>query len=164
MRALFRKTTAVSVALDLNRLIEETRTLVHCEVIRHQILVQTDLAADLPQVVGDRVQLQQVLLNLLMNGIEAMKDVTDRPRVLLIQSRCDAAGAALVAVHDTGIGLEPQAEERIFDGFYTTKTEGLGMGLTICRMIVEAHVGRLWASAVAPFGSVFQFTLPPAHN
>lgn len=107
---------------------------------------------------------QQVLLNLLMNGIEAMKDVADRPRVLRIQSRRDAAGAALVAVHDTGIGLEPQAEERIFDGFYTTKPEGLGMGLTICRMIVEAHAGRLWASANTPFGAVFQFTLPPAYD
>ncbi|MDR3379649.1 trifunctional serine/threonine-protein kinase/ATP-binding protein/sensor histidine kinase [Cupriavidus basilensis] len=164
MRALFRKTTAANMALDLNRLIEDTSALVHCEVVRHQILVQTDLAADLPQVVGDRVQLQQVLLNLLMNGIEAMKDVTDRPRVLRIQSRCDAAGAALVAVHDTGIGLEPQAEERIFDGFYTTKPEGLGMGLTICRMIVEAQAGRLWASANTPFGAVFQFTLPPAYD
>lgn len=164
MRTLFSKASPPSVALDLNVLIDETRALVQCEVTRHQVRIHTDLAADLPQVMGDRVQLQQVLLNLLMNGIEAMKGVTGRPRVLCIQSRRDADGAARIAVHDTGVGLEPGAEQRVFDGFYTTKSEGLGMGLTICRMIVEAHAGRLWASAHAPFGSTFQFTLPAAHG
>lgn len=164
MRALFRKTTAVTVLLDLNCLIEDTKALVHGEVIRHQILVRTDLAPDLPSVVGDRVHLQQVLLNLMLNGIEAMKEVAGHPRELLIQSRRDASGAALVAVQDTGIGLEPQALERMFEAFYTTKAEGLGMGLAICRSIVEAHRGRLWASANAPFGAVFQFALPPHQN
>ncbi|WP_082016522.1 ATP-binding protein [Cupriavidus sp. IDO] len=164
MRALFRKTTAVTVLLDLNCLIEDTKALVHGEVIRHQILVRTDLAPDLPSVVGDRVHLQQVLLNLMLNGIEAMKEVAGHPRELLIQSRCDASGAALVAIQDTGIGLEPQAVERMFEAFYTTKAEGLGMGLAICRSIVEAHRGRLWASANAPFGAVFQFALPPHQN
>ncbi|WP_244222738.1 ATP-binding protein [Cupriavidus lacunae] len=164
MRALFRKTTAATVLLDLNGLIEDTRALVHGEVIRHQILVRTDLAPDLPSVVGDRVHLQQVLLNLILNGIEAMKEVAGHRRELLVQSRRDPSGAALVAVQDTGIGLEPQALELMFEAFYTTKAEGLGMGLAICRTIVEAHRGRLWASANAPFGAVFQFALPPHQN
>lgn len=163
MRALFRKTTAATVRLDLNGLIEDTRVLVHGELIRHQILVRTELAPDLPSVAGDRVHLLQVLLNLMLNGIEAMKEVTGHPRELLIQSRRDASGAALVAVQDTGIGLAPEALERMFEAFYTTKAEGLGMGLAICRSIVEAHRGRLWARANAPFGAVFQFVLP-AHE
>lgn len=106
---------------------------------------------------------QQVLLNLMLNGIEAMKEVAGHPRVLLIQSRRDASGAALVVVQDTGIGLAPGALERMFEAFYTTKAEGLGMGLALCRSIVEAHRGRLWARANAPFGAVFQFVLP-AHE
>ncbi len=161
MRALLKKTSAVKVRLDLDHLIEDTAALVQGELDRHHILFQTDLAPGLPSVVGDRVQLQQVLLNLIMNGIEAMKEVVaERPRNLLIGSRLDASGAVLIAVHDSGSGL-PKDVERVFETFYTTKAEGLGMGLAICRLIIEAHGGRLWASPNVPCGAVFQFTLPP---
>lgn len=161
MRALLKKTAAVTARLDMNTLIEDTIALIQGEVGRHQVLLRTELAPDLPPVVGDRVQLQQVLLNLMMNSIEAMKEVAERPRELLIRSRLDASGAVLVAVQDAGIGLEPQDLERVFQTFFTTKAEGLGMGLAICRLIVEAHGGRLWASPNVPCGAVFQFTLPP---
>jgi signal transduction histidine kinase len=99
-----------------------------------------------------------------MNGIEAMKEGAERPRELLIRSQLDESGAVLVAVHDTGIGLDPQNMERVFEAFYTTKPEGLGMGLAICRSIIEAHGGQLWASANEPRGAVFQFTLPSDWN
>jgi signal transduction histidine kinase len=114
----------------------------------------------LPPVRGDRVQVQQVLLNLVMNGIEAMKEVTDRPRELLIRSRPEASSHVLVAVQDSGIGLDEQRLERVFEAFYTTKREGLGMGLSISRSIIEAHGGRLWPVAHRDHGATFQFTLP----
>jgi C4-dicarboxylate-specific signal transduction histidine kinase len=160
VRALFRKTATITTRVDLNELIRDTVALVQGEMHRHRILLRTELAPDLPPVAGDRVQLQQVILNLVMNGLEAIKEGVERPRELLIRSQPDATGAALVAVHDTGIGLNPQHVERVFDAFYTTKPEGMGMGLAICRSIIEAHGGRLWASANAPQGAVFQFTLP----
>jgi PAS domain S-box-containing protein len=160
VRTLLKKTATVTALVDLNGLIEDSVVLVHGEVRRHRILLRTELAPDLPPVAGDRVQLQQVILNLVMNGIEAMKKVADRPRELLVRSRPDASGAVLVAVQDTGIGLEPQSVERVFEAFYTTKAEGLGMGLAICRSIIEAHGGQLWAEANEPWGAVFQFTLP----
>ncbi len=159
-RALLKKTATVTAPVDLNGLIEDSVALVQGEIRRHRILLRTELAHDLPPVAGDRVQLQQVLLNLVMNGIEAMKKVTDRPRELLIRSRRDPSEAVLVSVQDTGVGLEPQSAERVFEAFYTTKAEGLGMGLAICRSIIEAHGGRLWASANEPRGAVFQFILP----
>ncbi|MGO4158742.1 AAA family ATPase [Cupriavidus sp. YAF13] len=161
MRALLKKTAAVTARLDMNTLVEDTIGLIRGEVSRHQILLQTELAPDLPPVVGDRVQLQQVLLNLMMNSIEAMKEVAERPRELLIRSRLDASGTVLIAVQDAGIGLEPEDLERVFQTFFTTKAVGLGMGLAICRLIIEAHGGRLWASPNVPCGAVFQFTLPP---
>ncbi|WP_454735670.1 trifunctional serine/threonine-protein kinase/ATP-binding protein/sensor histidine kinase [Cupriavidus necator] len=160
MRGLLRKTAAVTVQLDLNELVKETITLISGEVSRHQILLRTELAPGLPLVAGDRVQLQQVLLNLLMNGIEAMTEVADRPRELVIRSLCAKPQAVRVAVEDAGIGLAPQVMERVFDAFHTTKAQGLGMGLTICQSLVESHGGRLWASANVPCGSVFQFALP----
>jgi PAS domain S-box-containing protein len=160
VRALLRKTATVKERLDLNELIRDTIALVHGQVRRHRILLRTELAQNLPPVVGDRVQLQQVLLNLVLNGLEAMKEVAERPRELLIRSQPDEAGAVLVAVQDTGVGLDPQQVERVFEAFYTTKPEGLGMGLAICRSIIEAHGGQLWASANKPRGAVFQFTLP----
>lgn len=161
MRALLKKTAAVTARIDVNPLIEDTIALVQGEVGRHQVVLRTALAPDLPPVVGDRVQLQQVLLNLMMNGIEAMKEVAERPRELLIRSHLDASGAVRVAVQDAGIGLAQKDLERVFQTFFTTKAEGLGMGLAICRLIVEAHGGRLWASPNVPYGAVFQFTLPP---
>ncbi len=147
--------------VDLNDLIQDTIALVQGEVRRHRILLRTELAPDLPPVVGDRVQVQQVLLNLVLNGIEAMKEVAERPRELLIRSRPRRIRTAvLVTVQDTGVGLDPQSVERVFEAFYTTKPDGMGMGLAICRSIVEAHGGRLWASANEPHGTIFQFTLP----
>ncbi|WP_244520113.1 PAS domain S-box protein [Sinorhizobium glycinis] len=160
VRGLLKKTAIVTAQVDLNGLIEDSIALVHGEVRGHRVLLRTELAQDLPPVVGDRVQLQQVILNLVMNGIESMKKVADRPRELMIRSRPEAAGMVLVAVQDTGIGLGPEDPERVFEAFYTTKAEGLGMGLAICRSIIEAHGGRLWAEANEPFGAVFQFTLP----
>ncbi|QRM34321.1 PAS domain S-box protein [Microvirga sp. VF16] len=159
-RALFRKTATITTRVDLNELIRDTVALVQGEVRRHRILLRTELAPDLPPVAGDRVQLQQVILNLVLNGLEAMKEGAERPRELLIRSRLDETGAVLVAVHDTGVGLDPQNMERVFEAFYTTKLDGLGMGLAICRSIIEAHGGQLWASASEPWGAVFQFTLP----
>ncbi|MFA1625052.1 PAS domain S-box protein, partial [Rhizobium mongolense] len=164
MRALIKKTAAVTARVDLNGLIEDAVALVQSELRRHRILLRTELADDLPPVAGDRVQLQQVILNLMMNGIEAMNEVADRPRELLITSRREASGAVLVAVHDTGTGFDPQSAEQVFAPFYSTKAEGLGMGLAICQSIIEAHGGRLWASAHEPSGAVFQFTLPSTQN
>ncbi|MDK1494712.1 PAS domain S-box protein [Sinorhizobium sp. 7-81] len=164
VRALLKKTATVTTQVDLNGLIEDSVALVHGEVRRHRIQLRTELAQDLPPIAGDRVQLQQVILNLVMNGIETMKNVADRPRELLIRSRADPSRAVLVAVQDTGVGLEPQSVERVFEAFYTTKAEGLGMGLAICRSIIEAHGGRLWARAIEPSGAVFLFTLPPGRD
>jgi signal transduction histidine kinase len=116
----------------------------------------------LPPVLGDRVQLQQVLINLVVNAIQAMASVTDRPRELLLRSREDEAGQALVAVQDSGIGIDPENESRLFDTFFTTKPDGVGMGLSICRSIVEAHGGKVSASRNPGPGTTFQFTLPSA--
>jgi signal transduction histidine kinase len=121
---------------------------------------RAELAAGLPPVRGDRVQLQQVILNLVMNGIEAMKELTDRPRELLIKSRLHESGKVLVGVRDSGVGLDPQSMDRLFEAFYTTKPDGMGMGLSISRSIIETHGGRLWATANGDHGATFQFTLP----
>jgi signal transduction histidine kinase len=109
---------------------------------------------------GDQVQLQQVVLNLIMNGVEAMSLVADRPRLLRIRARCEAPGSVLVAVEDSGTGLDPAIAERMFDPFFTTKGSGMGMGLSICRSIIDGHGGRLWASPAPHHGAVVQFTLP----
>jgi signal transduction histidine kinase len=160
VRGLLKKTATVTAQVDVNGLIEDSIALVHGEVRGHRVLLRTELAEDLPPVAGDRVQLQQVILNLVMNGIESMKKVSDRPRELLITSRSEASGMVSVAVRDGGVGLEAKDTERVFEAFYTTKAEGLGMGLAICRSIIEAHGGRLWAEAKEPWGAVFQFCLP----
>jgi signal transduction histidine kinase len=130
--------------------------------VKNGVSVRTDLAEGLPLIAGDRVQLQQVALNLIINGIEAMAAVGEAPRKLLISSRKHDAEGVLVAVADTGPGLAAGPLEQAFAAFYTTKPGGLGLGLSICRSIVEAHDGRLWASANEPSGAVFQFTLPAA--
>jgi signal transduction histidine kinase len=130
------------------------------EARQHRVSVRTDLAAGLPPVLGDRVQVQQVLLNLVMNGIDAMQAVTERPRALRIRAQPHESGTVLVAVQDAGIGLDPQSLARLFEPFYTTKPAGLGMGLAISRSIIEAHGGKLWASANSRYGATFHFTLP----
>jgi signal transduction histidine kinase len=160
VRSLIKKSLPVKTGLDLNDAIQEVLSLIAPEARRHAVLVQAALADGLPPVRGDRVQLQQVILNLAMNGIDAMKDVTGRPRELWIRSHTHEVGSVLVDVEDTGIGLEAESHERVFEAFYTTKAEGMGMGLSISRSIIAAHGGRLWPSANDEHGATFQFTLP----
>jgi signal transduction histidine kinase len=124
------------------------------------VALRTELALTPPMIQGDRVQLQQVIINLAMNGMEAMQSITDRPRELVIRSRLDEAQHVLVSVTDCGLGIPAENADLLFDAFYTTKSSGMGMGLSICRSIVEAHEGRLWATANAPHGATFQFALP----
>jgi signal transduction histidine kinase len=149
------------VQLDLNHVIDEVAKLVDREVVSHRVALRLDLATDLPAVRGDRVQLQQVIINFLINGIQAMAAVDGRPRELLVRSRQTADHQALVAVQDSGIGIDPENADRLFDAFFTTKPNGMGLGLSICRSIIEAHGGRLWASGHVGPGATFQFTLPP---
>src|SRR5712664_4793331 len=159
VRLLFKKDTLQRESVDLNEIIREMMLILHNEATKFAVLVLTELAADLPQVMGDRVQLQQVLMNLMMNGIDAMKDV-DGTRELTIQSQGGEDGQVLISVSDTGVGLPPQQTDKIFTAFFTTKTHGTGMGLRISRSIIESHGGRLWAADNSPCGARFQFTLP----
>jgi signal transduction histidine kinase len=160
IRSLVKKSASAKARFDLNETIQEVLLITNAEARRHRVLVRTELAADLPPVRGDRVQLQQVTLNLVMNGIEAMKGVTGRPRELLIRSRPEASSQVLVAVQDNGIGLDEQSLERVFEAFYTTRPDGMGMGLSISRSIIEAHGGRLWTTPNNGQGATFKFTLP----
>ncbi|WP_245452652.1 PAS domain S-box protein [Bradyrhizobium sp. C9] len=160
VRALVNKTTGQMAPLDINQAINQVIGLVQHELQSHLVSLQLDLAAALAPVVADRVQLQQVILNLIVNGIEAMQPVTDRPRELVIRTRQDDAGQILVTVIDCGVGVATEDAERLFDAFYTTKASGMGMGLSICRSIVEAHRGRLSMSRNIGPGTTFQFILP----
>jgi PAS domain S-box-containing protein len=146
--------------LDLNATIRDVLALVRNEVQRHGVVLETHLAAEVPPILGDRVQLQQVLLNLVMNAIEALSSVEAGPRVLRVSSAAGAATEVVIAVRDSGPGFEPQHLDRLFEAFYTTKAYGLGLGLAISRRIIEAHGGRLWATANVPQGAVVQFTVP----
>jgi PAS domain S-box-containing protein len=157
-RLLFKKVNPQWDSVDLNEIIREMMNLMGGEAARYSISVRTELAAGLPQVMGDRVQLLQVLMNLILNSIEAMKDV-DGTRALTIQSQ-RGDGQVLISVSDTGVGLPPQQADKIFNSFFTTKPQGTGMGLRISRTIVESHLGRLWASDNSPRGASFSFTLP----
>jgi C4-dicarboxylate-specific signal transduction histidine kinase len=158
VRLFFKKGTVQRELLDFNEVIREMTMLLHTEAAQSAVSVRTALAADLPQVMGDRVQLQQVLMNLMMNSIDAMKDV-DGTRELTIQSQRGEDGQVLISVSDTGVGLPPEQTDKIFNAFFTTKTHGTGMGLRISRSIVESHGGRLWAADNSPHGATFQFTL-----
>jgi C4-dicarboxylate-specific signal transduction histidine kinase len=162
VRALLSKQGPRHVAVDLNGVIAEVLDLLRATLDRQRIAVHTELAASLPPVMGDAVQLQQVLVNLVTNAAEAMSEITDRPRVVTIRSGIDAA-AVLVTVEDTGTGLDPQELDRIFDSFYTTKPEGIGVGLAISRSIIEAHGGQLSAFPASPQGARFCFALPVAN-
>ncbi len=159
IRLLFKKSAPEREFVDLNEVIREMTVLLRGESTRYSISVRTELAEDLPQVMGDRVQLQQVLMNLMINAIDAMKDV-DRARELMIKSEREENEQLLVSVTDTGVGLPAQQADQIFDAFFTTKAHGTGMGLRISRSIVESHGGRLWAAENSPFGASFYFTLP----
>jgi signal transduction histidine kinase len=159
IRTLAQNAEPERIRLDLNEVIDEVVALVHREVVSHRVSLRLDLASDLPHVPGDRIQLQQVIINLVMNGIQAMAAVDDRPRALLIRSRRYEFGQVLVAVQDSGNGVNPERAYRLFDAFFTTKPNGMGMGLWICRSIIAAHGGRIWFSDGGP-GAVCQFTLP----
>ncbi len=163
IRALVKKSGTEQVRLDLNEVIQEVVGLIQNEIPKNGVVLRMELAADLPRVLGDRVQLQQVILNLVMNGVEAMASVADRPRELLIRSRQHESDKVLVAVQDSGIGIDQQNLEKIFNAFYTTKPQGMGMGLAISRSIVENHGGRLWAIPNDGPGITFQFTLLKYH-
>ena len=163
IRALAKRQAPRMDLLDLNRKILEVLALTEHELRSHDIVLETRLDSTLPHVTGDRVQLQQVLLNLIVNAIEAMSGVNDRPRELTIVSAQGMDGV-VVEVRDSGIGLDPHRAERVFEAFYTTKAEGIGIGLSISRSIVEAHGGRLWAAPNQPHGAVFRFSLPVAEN
>ncbi len=160
IRALIKKAPPRRDGVTVNDAIREVIALTHGEVAKVGVAVQTQLQAGLPLIQGDRVQLQQVVLNLIINAVEAMGGVGDGPRELLISTGTAESGEVRVAVRDSGPGLDPVKLERLFEAFYTTKPGGLGMGLSICRSIVEAHGGRLWAEANEPRGAIFQFTVP----
>jgi PAS domain S-box-containing protein len=160
VRALANKTSLEKVPLDVNDVVRETIPLVQRELISHRVSLRMELAPALPMIHGDRIQLQQVIINLVMNGIEAMQSVTDRPRELVIRSRQDEPQQVLLSVTDCGVGISAEDPNQLFTAFFTTKSSGMGMGLSICRSIMEAHGGRLWATANVPHGAAFQFTLP----
>jgi PAS domain S-box-containing protein len=160
VRALAKKAKIERLPLDINDVVKEVNALVHNELVDHQVSLRTEFAYALPMVLGDRVQLQQVIINLVMNGIEAMQSVTDRPRELVIRSLQDEAHQVLVSVTDCGAGISAENAGRLFNAFFTTKSGGMGMGLSICRSIMEAHGGRLWATANLPHGATFHLTLP----
>jgi PAS domain S-box-containing protein len=160
VRALAKKTDIEKVSLDVNDVVREAIALVQRELISHQVSLRTEFAPALPMILGDRVQLQQVIVNLVMNGIEAMQSVTDRPRELVIRSHQDETPRVLVSVTDCGVGISAEHADQLFNPFFTTKSSGMGMGLSICRSIIEAHGGRLWATVNVPHGATFQFTLP----
>ena len=160
IRALAKRSQPQMVLLDINDVIREAILLVQREVLSHGVSLRTELAYGLPPVLGDRVQLQQVVINLLINGVEAMAPITDRPCEIVIRSQQHEAGQVLVAVLDSGIGLDSETAERLFSAFFTTKPSGMGMGLSISRSIIRAHGGRLWASPNTDHGAAFQFTVP----
>ncbi|KYG99430.1 PAS domain S-box protein [Bradyrhizobium sp. DOA1] len=160
VRALAKRTDIEMVPLDASAVVREAVALVQREMATHAVSVRMELSSALPEIFGDRIQLQQVLINLIMNGIEAMEGVEDRPRELAIRSVADGDGAVLVSVADSGVGISEQAIDRLFTPFFTTKSSGMGMGLSICRSIVEAHGGRLSAAPNQGHGATFQITLP----
>jgi signal transduction histidine kinase len=160
IRSMVKKAPGEREDLVINTKITNVLAIANSEILKHGVVIRTELAPGLPLVKGDRVQIQQVLLNLILNAVEAMSALPDGPRELVIRSERDESGNVLVSVRDTGPGLSPEAMDRIFHPFYTSKKEGLGLGLSICQSIIEAHGGKLWASANTPRGAVFQFTLP----
>jgi C4-dicarboxylate-specific signal transduction histidine kinase len=160
VRALSQKIEAPKAPLPINEIIDEIILLLEREVLSHQALLRLQLGPQLPLVMVDRIQIQQVIINLMMNGMEAMASVTDRPRELTIRSQRDEADRVLVAVQDSGVGIEAEHMDRLFNAFFTTKPSGMGMGLSICRSIIDAHGGKLSASRNAGAGATFHIMLP----
>src|SRR5712671_2816120 len=162
LHALFAKKGAVTESVDLNKATRELIALSSNEIQRERVTVRMDLADDLPPVAGDSVQLQQVVLNLLMNALEAMRGVDDRPRQLVIRTERDEGERVRLSVQDVGVGFDPQSVDRLFDAFYTTKGDGMGIGLSVSRSIIESHHGRLWAALNDGPGATFSFSIPRA--
>jgi C4-dicarboxylate-specific signal transduction histidine kinase len=164
IRALTKKAPPRKDRLDINEAVFDVVALTRSEVLKHDVILRMDLTSASPTVTGDRIQLQQVVLNLIMNAVEAMSRTDEGARELRISTKMNGAGGVLVSVRDSGPGLDPQSTDQLFEAFYTTKPDGMGMGLAICRSIIEAHAGRLWATGNEPRGAVFQFTLPPERD
>jgi C4-dicarboxylate-specific signal transduction histidine kinase len=164
IRAMVKRAPEMLEDTSLNDAIEDVLTIAHTEVTKHGVQLRRELAPDLPPVKADRVQIQQVLLNLVVNAIDAMSEVTDGNRELVLGTEALRSGEVCVSVRDTGPGIDPAAIDTIFQPFHTTKEQGLGIGLSICRSIVESQGGKLWAGDNAPRGAVFQFTLPAAER
>jgi C4-dicarboxylate-specific signal transduction histidine kinase len=164
IRSLIHKTAPERAQVQMNEVIREVVALADRQAARSNVSIVTELAPDLPPVLGDRIQLQQVILNLMLNGIEAMSGVSDRLRRLLIRSQVLESLQVLVSIEDSGIGVKAEIMSRLFEPFFTTRSQGIGMGLPISRSIVEAHGGRLWAESTVNQGSVFQFSLPGGDN
>ena len=160
IRSIFKKAPQQGALIDINDVVLEVLALVHGELINYRVSAISNLEPNLPLVRADRVQLQQVILNLIMNAVEAMGTVADQERVLNVASQLDEPNAVLVTVQDTGPGIDPNRMDRIFDAFFSTKSSGMGMGLFICRSIVESHGGRLWATGAVPHGAIFHLVLP----
>jgi signal transduction histidine kinase len=164
IRLMFKKDNQATALEDVNELIREVLTLVRNEVENHRVVIYPELLDNLPQIPANRVQLRQVVVNLLMNAVEAMDAVTDSLRAVRIKTEIYDPNYLLIAVEDTGTGIDPKNIDRIFDAFVSAKPNGMGMGLSICRSIIEAHGGRVWATTNLPRGAVFQFTLPSAEG
>ncbi|HUL33667.1 MAG TPA: PAS domain S-box protein [Candidatus Eisenbacteria bacterium] len=165
LRALFTKKSAISAeSFDLNEAAKEVIALSVSELHRNRVILQSELAANLPSISGDRIQIQQVILNLIRNGSDAMNTVEDRPRELLITTARDESGGVRLSVRDSGVGLEPQIEEKLFEPFYTTKSDGMGIGLSVSMSIIENHQGRLWAIPNEGPGATFVFSIPCSTN
>jgi C4-dicarboxylate-specific signal transduction histidine kinase len=162
IRSLISKATPERAQVRINETIQEAIALADGQAFRNNVSVIAKLAPDLPAVLGDAIQLQQVTLNLLMNGIEAMSGVTGRPRQLLVRSELQDGGLIHVSVEDSGIGLSPEVMARLFEPFFTTRSKGIGMGLPTSRSIIEAHGGKLWAEPNGSHGATFQYTMPSA--
>jgi signal transduction histidine kinase len=160
LQAMFKKEDNRRSVLAVNALISDTLLLVQGASQKHEVSIKTELLDDLPNVLADRTQLQQVLINLMLNGMEAMDSITNRDRLLVVKSGVGDRGSVIVRVEDSGAGINPNDLDHIFDAFFTTKSGGMGIGLSICQSIIEAHGGRLWASRRTPHGSVFHVELP----
>jgi C4-dicarboxylate-specific signal transduction histidine kinase len=160
IRELLKHRTPEHAPLNLNEAIGEVLELARGALRGRAVALRVALPEDVPLVLGDRVQLQQVIMNLMMNGADAMSSIIDRPRILSICSKHDNSGFVRVIVQDSGTGIDESIRHRIFDPLFTTKINGMGMGLAICRSIVEAHGGKLWTAPAAPYGTRFEFTIP----
>jgi C4-dicarboxylate-specific signal transduction histidine kinase len=160
IRSLITKATPEKSRVHINGIIEQTAALAEAQAARNHVAIELKLAPDSPVVLGDSIQLQQVILNLVMNGIEAMMTINDRPRTLILRSESQSGREIRILVQDSGIGLSEEVKGRLFEPFFTTRTKGMGMGLSISRSIIEAHGGRLWAESNGSVGATFQFNLP----